>query len=142
MPSSTLRSSRLCKAHLNISGHPPPPPTAHVVAFFLAKVLRYLAGCGRGPLQDEDHSGSRPHSFPGLFSMGSERPPERPRSGPAVTGSRENRRDVLGRLVCGFPFYWTPLTTFLWPVPQFPQKLELFSLPAISEHSSFVPSCS
>ena len=43
-----------------------------------------LSGCGRGPLQDEDHSESRPHSFPGLYSMGSERPPEWLRSGSGV----------------------------------------------------------
>ena len=64
-----------------------------------------LSGCGRGPLQDEDHSESRPHSFPGLYSMGSERPPEWLRSGPAAAGSREKRRDVLRRLVCNFPLY-------------------------------------
>ena len=101
-----------------------------------------LSGCGRGPLQDEDHSWSRPHSFPDLYSMRSGRAPEWFRSGPVVAGSLGNRRDVLMRLVCGFPFYWTLLTTFLWPFPQFPQKLELCSLPAIWEHSSFVPSCS
>ena len=52
-----------------------------------------LSGCGKGPLQDEDHFGSRLHSFPGLYSIGSERPPEWLRSGPAVAGSWE--RDVL-----------------------------------------------
>ena len=31
---------------------------------------------GRGPLQDEDHSGSRPHSFPGLYLMRSGCAPE------------------------------------------------------------------
>ena len=101
-----------------------------------------LSGCGRNPLQDEDHSGSCPHSLPGLYSMRSGRPPEGLQSSPAVAGSRESRRDVLRRLVCGFPFYWTPLTTFLWPFPQIPQRLQLCSLPAIWEHSSFVPSCS
>ena len=43
--------------------------------------------CGRGPLQDEDHSGSRPHSFPGLYLMRSGRAPEWFRSDPVVAGS-------------------------------------------------------
>ena len=30
---------------------------------------------GRGPLQDEDQSGSHPHSFSGLYLMGSGRAP-------------------------------------------------------------------
>ena len=100
------------------------------------------SGCGRSLLKDENHSGSRPHSFLGLYSMRSGRTPEWFRSGPLIAGSWGNRRDVLMRLVCGFLFYRTLLTTFLWPFPQFPQKLELCSLPAIWEHSSFVPSCS
>ena len=33
---------------------------------------------GRGPLQDEDHSGSHPHSFPGLYLLRSGRVPECP----------------------------------------------------------------
>ena len=41
----------------------------------------------RGPLQDEDHSGSRPHSFPGLYLMRSGRAPEWFRSSPVVAGS-------------------------------------------------------
>ena len=45
------------------------------------------SGCGRGLLEDEDHSGSRPHSFPGLYSMRSGRAPEWFRSGPVVAGS-------------------------------------------------------
>ena len=98
-------------------------------------------GCGRRPLQDEDHSVSRPLSFPGLYTMRSGRPPEWFRSGPVVAGSWENCRDVLVRRVCGFLFCWTLLTTFLWPFPQFPQKLELCNLPAIWEHLSFVPGC-
>ena len=46
-----------------------------------------LSGCGGGPLQDEDHSGSRPHSFPGLNSMRSGSAPEWFRSGPVVASS-------------------------------------------------------
>ena len=42
---------------------------------------------GRGPLQDEDNTGSRPHSFPGLYLVGSERPPDWLRSGPTITDS-------------------------------------------------------
>ena len=39
---------------------------------------------GRGPLQDEDHSGSHPHSFPGLYLMRSGRAPESFRRGLVV----------------------------------------------------------
>ena len=45
------------------------------------------SGYGRGLLQDEDHSGSRPHSFPGLYSMRSGTSPEWFRTGPGVVGS-------------------------------------------------------
>ena len=45
------------------------------------------SGRGRGPLQVEDHSGSRPHSFPGLFLMRSRRAPEWFRSILVVAGS-------------------------------------------------------
>ena len=38
----------------------------------------------RDPLQDEDHSGSRPHSFPGYYLMRSGRAPEWFRSGSGV----------------------------------------------------------
>ena len=62
------------------------------------------SGCGRCLLQDEDHSGSRPHSFPGLYSMHSGTSPERFRSGPELAGSRESRQGVLMRLVGGFLF--------------------------------------
>ena len=38
---------------------------------------RFLAtGRGKDPLQDEDHSGSRPHSFPGYFLVHSGWAPE------------------------------------------------------------------
>ena len=100
------------------------------------------SGYGRCPLQYENHSGSRPHSFPGLNSMRSGTFPKRFRRGPELAGSWESRQHVLMRLVCGFLFCWTLVTTFLWPFPQFPQKLELCSLPAIWEHFHFVPSCS
>ena len=96
------------------------------------------SGYGRSPLQDEDHSGNCPRSFPSLYSMRSGRPPEWPCS----NGFMRNHLDVIMRLVCSFLFYWTLLTTFLWPFPQFAQKLELCSLPAIWEQLSFVPSCS
>ena len=86
---------------------------------------------GRGPLQDEDHPGSRPHSFPGLYLMRSGRAPEWFRSILIVAGSKENHRIALVHLECGFPFYWTPLTTCWWPFPQFPRKLELCSAPAM-----------
>ena len=42
---------------------------------------------GGGPLQDDDHSRSRPHSFPGLDLMRSGWAPEWFRSGPVVAGS-------------------------------------------------------
>ena len=42
---------------------------------------------GRGPLQDEDHSGSRPHSFPAYYVVRSGRATEWCRSGPVVAGS-------------------------------------------------------
>ena len=60
---------------------------------------------GRGPLQDKDHFGSRPHSFPGLQIMRSGMALELFRSGPVVAGSSENCQDALMRLECGFPFY-------------------------------------
>ena len=44
-------------------------------------------GFGRCLLQDEDHSGSRPHSFPGLPSIRSGTSPEKFRSGPELTVS-------------------------------------------------------
>ena len=39
------------------------------------------------PVQDEDHSGSPPHSFPGLFYVNSGMFPERFRSSPELAGS-------------------------------------------------------
>ena len=70
------------------------------------------SGCGRCPLQDEDYSGSRPHSFPGLYRMCFGTSPERFRSGPELAGSWGSCRDVLMRLVCDFLFCWTIVTTF------------------------------
>ena len=46
-----------------------------------------LSDRGRDPLQDEDHSGSRPNSFPGYCLMRAGRAPEWLRSGPVVAGS-------------------------------------------------------
>ena len=45
------------------------------------------SGRGRGPFQDEDHSGSRPRSFPGLNLMRAGMAPEWFRSVPVVAGS-------------------------------------------------------
>ena len=63
------------------------------------------SGFGRCLLQDEDQSGSRPHSFPGLFHMRSGTSPEQFQSGPELVGSLESRQDVLMRLICGFLSY-------------------------------------
>ena len=64
-----------------------------------------LSGSARGSLQDEDHSGSRLHLFPGLYHMRSETSPERFRSGLELAGSWERRQDGITRLICGFPSY-------------------------------------
>ena len=61
-------------------------------------------GCGRDPLQDEDHSGSRPHSFPGYFSIRSGWAPEWLRSTPVAMGSSESHQVAPVHLECGFPF--------------------------------------
>ena len=45
------------------------------------------SGRGRGLLRDEDHSGSRPPSFPGLCLMRAGMAPEWFRSVPVVAGS-------------------------------------------------------
>ena len=62
-------------------------------------------GRGRDPLQDEDHSGSRPHSFPGYYLMRSGWAPEWLRSTPVTTGSSESHQVVLMHQECGFLFY-------------------------------------
>ena len=92
------------------------PKTATSVHYCRGPPLgqRFVAtGRGRDPLQDEDHSGSRPHLFPGYFLMRSGWAPEWLRSTPVTTGSSESHRVVLVRLECGSLFYWTPLTVFL-----------------------------
>ena len=63
-----------------------------------------LSGCGRCLLQDEDHPGSRPHSFLDLCQMCSGTSPERFRSSPEVAGSWGSHQDVLMCQVCGFLF--------------------------------------
>ena len=45
------------------------------------------SGSGRRLLQREDHSGSRPQSFPGYCHMRSGTPPERFPTGPELAGS-------------------------------------------------------
>ena len=65
---------------------------------FLSKFLKCL-------LQDEDLSGSRLHSFPGLYQMRSGTSRERFRSALELEGSRESRQDMLTRLTSGFPSY-------------------------------------
>ena len=83
------------------------------------------SGSARGPLQDEDHHGSHPHSFPPLCHMRSGTSPEWFRSGSDLVVSWECLQNVITSLVCGFPSYYTPETTSLWLLPQFPRKLEL-----------------
>ena len=51
------------------------------------------SGSERCPPQNEDHSGSRPHSFPGLYPMRSGMSPERFRSGPELAIRKSSRRD-------------------------------------------------
>ena len=50
-----------------------------------------VAGCRRCLLQDEDHSGSRPHSFPGFPRLCSGMFPERFRNASVSVGSKEIR---------------------------------------------------
>ena len=88
----------------------------------------------------EDHFGSRAHSFPGLRRLRSGTSPKRFRSGPEVKGSEESRQDWIARLKCSFLSHWNPETTSLLLYPQFPRKLEWYSLPVIWEYSSLVPS--
>ena len=56
-------------------------------------------------LQDEDHSGSRLHSFLGLHRMRSGTSPERFRRGLELAGSEESRQDGITHLRCGFTSY-------------------------------------
>ena len=62
-------------------------------------------GSGKFLLQDEDHSGNRPHLFPGLCRMRSGTSPKRFRSGPELVGSEESRQDGVTRLKRAFPSY-------------------------------------
>ena len=88
------------------------------------------SGWGRCLLQDEDHSGSRPHSFPGSCYMRSGTSAEQFRSGPELAGSWESHQDLITRLVWGFSSYWTLETISLWLFPELPQRLELYSVAA------------
>ena len=60
--------------------------STHYRAFLLGQSF-VSSDRGKGPPQDEDHSGSRPHSFPGLYLMRSGRAPEWFRSILVVPGS-------------------------------------------------------
>ena len=60
-----------------------------------------LSDSERRSLQDEDHSGSRPHSFLGLCHMRSGMSSEQFRSGPEIAGSEESHQDETMRLKCG-----------------------------------------
>ena len=62
-----------------------------------------LSGSEVCSLQDEDHSGSRPHSFTGLCRMRSGTSSEQFRSGPELAGSGESHRGEIARLKCAFP---------------------------------------
>ena len=95
------------------------------------------SSCVRCLFQNEDYSGSCPHSFPDLCWMGFETSPERFRSGFKLAVSWESRKDVLTQLICGFLSCWTLETTFLWLFPHFSDKLELYGLLVIWELSSF-----
>ena len=63
-----------------------------------------LSGRGREPLQDEDHSGNRPHSFPGYYVMCSGWAKEWFRSVPVIMGSLESHRVALEHQECGSLF--------------------------------------
>ena len=76
----------------------------------LGQYLVYT-GSERPLLQDEDHSGSRPYSFPGCFHMCSGMSPERIRNGPELISSEESRQAGIERLKSDFPSYWTPWIT-------------------------------
>ena len=63
-----------------------------------------FSGHGRDPLQDEDHSGNRPHSLPGYYVMCSGWAPEWFRSAPVIVGSSESHRVALEHQECGSLF--------------------------------------
>ena len=92
--------------------------------------------------QDGDNSRSCPHSFPGSCYMSSEMPAEQFRSDPELAGSREGHHEVITRLVRGFSSYSTLQNFSSRLCPQMPQKFDLYSLPVIWEHWSFVADCS
>ena len=54
-------------------------------------------GSGRHPLQDEDHSGSSPISFPGFLCLNSGMSPKRARSEPGLVGSEKIHLVLIGR---------------------------------------------
>ena len=95
-----------------------------------------------GPLQDEGHSGSHPHSLPGLYWTRSGTSPEWFPSGPGVVGSWGSHQVLLAHLVYDFPFCKILATTFWWLFPQSPRKLGLYSPPVIWEHLSLMPNYS
>ena len=70
------------------------------------------SGSRRSLLQDEDHSGSRPHSFTGLCQLHSGTFPHRFRSSPELASSWGSRQDVIMRLLCSFLSCWNLETTF------------------------------
>ena len=73
--------------------------------------------------QDEYHSGSPPHSFPGLCNMGSGGYPQQIRSGSDLAGSDETHQ--VGRdLLEGYsPSYWTPVKISLFFFFWYPHRL-------------------
>ena len=78
-------------------------------------------------LPDKDDSGSRPHSFCGLYQVGSRMFPERIRSSPELAGSEETH--PVGRACpkCVVPSYWTPETFYLSLYPQFFLRLDWYN---------------
>ena len=66
-----------------------------VASVILARVCSVTE---KNPHQDEDHSGSRPHSFHGLYVVPSGTSPEKFRSGPKIVGSEESHQDKRAAL--------------------------------------------
>ena len=73
-----------------------------VVAFIWARVSCRLI-LKRRLLQDDDHSGSCPHSFPGMWQVLSGMSLERIRSGLELAGSEKTRQAERKHLKCGSP---------------------------------------
>ena len=69
------------------------------------RLVKQRSGSGGHLLQYEEHSGSHPRSFPGLFHMCSGTSPEQFRSRPELAGSWRSRQDVISRLICDFLSY-------------------------------------